>query len=157
MTILHDEETHQLCTFWVGGLLFGIEVVEVQEVIRHQEMTPVPLAPSVVAGLINLRGQIITGIDMRERMGMPKRSINQQPMNVVVNHQGDAISLLVDEIGDVLELNSSLYEPSPETLDTTIRALTRGIYKTEPQLLLLLNKEVAVKIHSDKERKGKNQ
>ena len=106
----------QFCTFSVDGLLLAIDVLEVQEVIRYQEMTRVPLAPPVVRGLINLRGQIVTAIDLRRRLGLPPAADDQRPMNVVVRTDDGAVSLLVDEIGDVIELGNQKLERPPETV-----------------------------------------
>ena len=100
----------QFCTFYIQGLLFGVEVKTVQEVIRHQEMTGIPLAPEVVAGLINLRGQIVTAIDLRRRLGVRDRLADELPMNVVVRTADGAVSLLVDEIGDVVEVEEKDFE-----------------------------------------------
>lgn len=136
----------QLCTFTIDGLLFGVDVINVQEVLRYQEMTPVPLAPSVVSGLLNLRGQIVTALDMRQRLGLPPRPADVPPTNLIVRDQQRVISLLVDEIGDVLQVDDSTFEPPPETLPGASRALIDGVYKFKPQLLLLLNTERAVKV-----------
>src|SRR5262245_62831776 len=94
----------QYCTFLVAGHYFGLDVMKVQEVIRHQQMTRVPLADSVVRGLINLRGQIVTAIDLRRRLEYPDRPTDQLPVNVIVRTDEGAVSLLVDEIGDVLDV-----------------------------------------------------
>jgi purine-binding chemotaxis protein CheW len=137
-----DEKTQkQLCTFTVGNLLFGVDVSEVQEVIRHQEMTPVPLAPALVRGLINLRGQIVTAIDLRCRLNLPQ---TREATNVIVRHGNGVVSLLVDEIGDVVEVDRALFEPSPQTLQPRTKELTTGVYKLTPHLLLLLDTERAV-------------
>ena len=96
-------EQEQCVTFYLDQYLFGVEVTKVQEVIRFQEMAPVPLAPSLVSGLINLRGQIVTAIDLRRRLQLATRPTDQLPMNVVVWSENEAVSLLVDEIGDVLD------------------------------------------------------
>src|ERR1700685_3941223 len=95
-------DEHQYCTFFVDGHYFGLDVLNVQEIIRYQEMTRVPLAPPVVQGLINLRGQIVTAIDLRLRLELKERPPGQLPVNVVVQTEDGAVSLLVDEIGDVL-------------------------------------------------------
>src|SRR5580704_502420 len=95
----------QYSTFYVDKLYFGIEVLQVQEVLRYQEMTRVPLAPEVIEGLINLRGQIVTAVDMRRRLRLPPRAGTQTPMNMVVRTDDGAVSLLVDEIGDVLDVD----------------------------------------------------
>ena len=136
----------QLCTFLVDGLLFGIDVTLVQEVIRYQEMTPVPLAPAVIHGLINLRGQIVTAIDLRTRLQLSQRKADELPVNVVARDAEGVVSLLVDEIGDVVEVDESSFEAPPETLNPASKALIHGVYKLEPQLLLLLNTELAVRV-----------
>ena len=134
----------QFCTFYLDGLFFGVEVQKVQEVIRYQEMTRVPLAAQVVSGLINLRGQIVTAIDLRRRVGLCERPADQKPMNVVVRTEEGAVSLLVDEIADVIEVNADQFEPPPETLQGPARALVEGAYKLNQRLLLVLNTAQAV-------------
>jgi purine-binding chemotaxis protein CheW len=138
--------SRQLCTFFVDGLQFGIDVRRVQEVIRDQPMTPVPLAPPMVQGLINLRGQIVTAIELRHRLGLAPRPTGELPINVVVRHDDGVVSLLVDEIGDVVEVDENSYEPPPETLSAESKSLITGVYKLEQQLLLLLNTELAVRL-----------
>lgn len=137
---MNSEATRQLCTFVLGDFLFGVDVTNVQEVIRYQEMTGVPLAPSIIRGLINLRGQIVTAIEMRARLGLPERE-GARPMNVVVRTGDGVVSLLVDEIGDVLEVEERVFERPPETMAGTFRDVVFGVYKLERQLLLLLDVE----------------
>src|ERR1700722_6926737 len=110
------QTSEQFSTFFVADLFFGVDVLNVQEVLRFQPMTPVPQAPEVIEGLINLRGQIVTAIDMRRRLGLPPRPSGQSPMNVVVRPSDGAVSLLVDEIGDVMQIDASTYERSPANL-----------------------------------------
>src|ERR1700730_16294086 len=105
--------SRQYCTFLVDGLFLGIEVCQVQEVLRYLEMTRVPLASRVVQGLINLRGQIVTALDLRRRLELADRPAEQLPMNVVVHTEAGTVSLLVDEIGDVLEISQDLFEGLP--------------------------------------------
>jgi purine-binding chemotaxis protein CheW len=138
----------QFCTFYVEGLCFGIGVREVQEVIRYQEMTRVPLAASVVRGLINLRGQIVTAIDLRRRLGLPDRAeaTDRLPMNLVVRTDDGVVSLLVDEIGEVVEVDEDTFERPPPTLDGVARELVRGVYKREGSLLLVLDTARAVSV-----------
>lgn len=131
--------SHQLSTFTVAGHFFGIEVTDVQEVIRHQQMTPVPLAPPEISGLMNLRGQIVTAIDLRRRLALPPREAGALPMNVVVHTDDASVSLLVDEIGDVLAVDEETFERPPDTLDDGARSLIRGAYKLEGRLLLVLD------------------
>jgi purine-binding chemotaxis protein CheW len=139
-------DARQYCTFYVNGQYFGLDVLHVQEIIRYQEMTRVPLAPPVVRGLINLRGQIVTAIDLRRRLGLGNRPPEQLPINVVVRSDDGAVSLLVDEIGDVLEVSEGLFERPPETLTGAARELIRGAYKLEDRLLLVLDTERTVSL-----------
>ena len=138
--------TRQLATFYLDRLFFGIQVEKVQEVIRYQEMTRVPLAAKVVGGLINLRGQIVTAIDLRQRLELAPRSSGELPMNVVIRSDDGALSLLVDEIGDVVEVDDASFEPPPETMRGVARELVRGVYKLRDDLLLVLDTERAVQI-----------
>ncbi len=127
--------SQQFCTFYLDKLFFGVEVEKVQEVIRYQTMTRVPRAPEVIGGLINLRGQIVTAIDLRKRLEMGPRPPERKPMNVVVRTEEGAVSLLVDEIGDVVEVSPATFETAPETLSGLARKLTCGVYKLDRQLL----------------------
>ena len=136
----------QLATFHVMDLFLGIDVLHVQEVLRHQHMTTVPLAPGVIEGLINLRGQIVTAIDMRRRLGLSRRASGEGSMNVVVRTQEGAVSLLVDEIGDVLEVDAATFERPPDNLAPAARELIRGVYKLKDRLLLVLDTERAVEL-----------
>jgi purine-binding chemotaxis protein CheW len=107
-------------------------------------MTLVPKAPGVIEGLINLRGQIVTAIDMRRRLQLPPRTHDQEPMNIVVRTADGAVSLLVDEIGDVLDMDAGTYERPPENLDPAAQELVRGVYKLKDRLLLVLDEERTV-------------
>ncbi len=139
---------NQFCTFTLDHLFFGIEVQKVQEVLRYQDLTRVPLAHPAVSGLINLRGQIVTAIDLRQRLGLKVRPADQLPMNVVIRVEEGAVSFLVDEIGDVVEVEESAYESSPETIDEKMRQLIRGVYKLKDRLLLVLDSERAVQLEA---------
>lgn len=136
--------SNRICTFFLSGLYFGLEVEEVQEVLRYQEMTRVPLAPLEVEGLINLRGQIVAAVDMRRRMGFSARPEGVLPMNVVLTPKHGSVSLLVDEIGGVLEVDEKSFESPPPTLDPALREVIRGVYKLEDRLLLVLEAAKAV-------------
>lgn len=140
------DQNRQYSTFTVGTYFFGIEVLEVQEVLRYLEMTRVPLAPGVIEGLINLRGQIVTAVDMRNRLGLPPRPEGETPMNMVVRSEDGAVSLLVDEIGDVIEVQAGSYEPPPDNLPSEQRELIRGVYKLDGRLLLVLHTERVLQI-----------
>ena len=134
----------QLATFRLDGDLYGIEVEHVQEVLRSQQLTRVPLAPTAVAGLINLRGQVVTAIELRERLGRPPRPAGQEPVVIVVRLHGEAVSLLVDSIADVVDVDASDFEAPPDTLEGQARDLIRGAYKLHGQLLLALDVQKAV-------------
>jgi purine-binding chemotaxis protein CheW len=136
--------TKRYATFWLGHGLYGIEVERVREVLRQQDITSVPLAPPAVAGLINLRGQVVTTIDLRERLKLRTQTGESQPMLVVVLVAGESIALLVDRIGAVLDVSDDQFEPPPDTLTGSMRELVVGAYKLEGQLLLGLDVDIAV-------------
>ncbi len=140
--------TKQFSTFYLENYYFGVPVEQVQEVIRYLDMTHVPLVSEVVRGLINLRGQIVTAIDLRRRLGMPDRAAGLLPMNVVVRTDDGAVSLLVDEIGDVIEVAQESYEAPPQNMLAQQKELVDGVYKLDGQLLLVLNTERALSIDS---------
>ncbi len=146
----------QLCTFRVGDLYLGIDVLEVEEVLYQADLTAVPHAAPAVCGLINLRGQIATTIDLRNRLGLEPRDEEARPIHVVVRSAGESISLLVDSIGDVLEVDPAAYEPPPETTTGPARDLILGAYKLEDELLLTLDVRKAAHAGSPVER-GVNQ
>jgi len=146
-------KTQQFCTFFLKDQFFGVPVQQVQEVIRYQEMTRVPLVPQVIRGLINLRGQIVMALDLRRRFGMEELPDSQLPMNVVVRTDDGAVSFLVDEIGDVLEADEGNFELPPETLKGQARELVKGVYKLHDRLLLVLDTERAVNSGEEAGRK----
>ncbi|MGD1713652.1 chemotaxis protein CheW [Dapis sp. BLCC M172] len=137
-------QENQFCTFYLEKLFFGIEVEKVQEIIRYQKITHVPLSSPEVAGLINLRSQIVTAIDLRRRLNLIDNKMEKLPLNVVVRFEDETISLLVDEVGDVIDVSQDNFEPPPETLRGKVRELIRGAYKLEKQLLLILDVEKVV-------------
>ena len=132
-------KTQQYCTFTVDRFFFGVRVTQVQEVVRHQTLTRVPLAAPEVRGLINLRGQIITAIDLRRRLGLPERPADLPPMNVLIHTSDGAVSLLVDQIEDVLEVEEETIEAPPETMQGLARQLISGASKQKNRLLLVLD------------------
>ncbi len=134
----------QFATFFVADLFFGVDVLNVQEVLCFQQMTRVPQAPGVIEGLINLRGQIVTAIDMRGRLRLPPRAPELKPMNMVVRTIDGAVSLLVDEIGDVLDVDPATYDSPPENLAPAARELICGVHKLKDRLLLVLDAERTV-------------
>jgi purine-binding chemotaxis protein CheW len=142
-------DARQFATFLLDRLLFGVDVLQVQEVIRYQQMTRVPRAPTVVEGLINLRGQIVTAIDMRKRLGFSPRPADQRPMNVVVQNSDGVVSLLVDGIGDVVEVEPAQVESVPETVSARVREVVAGVFKLREGLLLVLDPARAVNADID--------
>jgi purine-binding chemotaxis protein CheW len=139
-------ERKQFCTFYLDSRLFGVDVLKIQEVLRFQPMTEVPLAPAVIRGLLNLRGSIVSTLDLRRRFAMPPLDSDTLPTNVVSQTSSGLISLLVDRIGDVVEVEQADFEPPPETLDATARELIDGVYKLPSGLLLILNVERALEL-----------
>lgn len=133
-------EQRQYSTFFVGQLYFGVDVLDVQEVLRHQEMTPVPKADHVISGLINLRGQIVTAFDMRRRLNVPVDE-TKPPMNFVIRTEDGAVSLLVDGIGDVISVKGEDFEMPPKTVSEVAREIIEGVYKLDGRLLLVMSTE----------------
>ncbi len=129
----------QVCTFSLEGSFFGVPVSLVQEVIRSLKVTRVPLAPFAVQGMLNLRGQIVTAIDLRRRLHLAERSGSDSPMHVVVRTPDGPVSLLVDEVGDVIEAPSEAMEAPPETIESVARPLVQGVYQLPDRLLLVLD------------------
>ena len=127
------------CTFHLDALYLGIDVLSVQEVIRDQQMTPVPLAPASIRGLMNLRGEIVTALDLRTELELPPNPNAAAPMNVVVRTSDGPVSLLVDRIGDVLELAPEDRETPPDTLAPAVRNIVEHVFKLEDRLLLTLD------------------
>jgi len=150
-------DTTQFCTFGVDDLWFGVDVTRVQEVIRYQEMTRVPLAPRTVRGLINLRGQIVMAVDLRERLGLPARSDEDLPMNVVIHGPSGPISLLVDRIGDVIEVSGDCFEVPPSTMLAAHRQLVDAVCKLPGQLLLVMDPERAFMLAADSQPSSNGQ
>jgi purine-binding chemotaxis protein CheW len=142
-------ESRQFATFLVGDLYFGVEVLQVQEVLKYQPMTKVALMPRVMRGLINLRGQIVAAIDLRERLLLPPRPDDCLPMNVVVRTTGGVVSFLVDEIDDVLEIAAGEEESTPATVTGAVRELIAGVYKLDDRLLLALDVERAAVVETE--------
>ena len=139
---LPTASTVSLATFMLGPALFGVPVERVQEVLRAQPRTPVPLASPAIDGLLNLRGQVVPALDLRRRLDLPQPPASAQaavPMNVVVRVGDEVISLLVDAIGDVVEVSDEAFEPPPATLPGPARELVRGAYKLDGRLLLALD------------------
>jgi len=131
-------------TFRLADQWLGIPVVLVQEVLVAQQVSPIPLSPNEVAGFLNLRGQIVTAIELRARLGLPPRD-GGEVMNVVVRDDDELFSLIVDEVGDVVEVGMNEVEPTPQTLDALWRECSFGVIKLERGLLVVLDVDKVVR------------
>jgi len=135
--------SRQYATFEVDDQLFGVPVAIVQEVLSFDEYTPVPLAPQAVGGLFNLRGQVIAAVDLRVKLGGPPRDLSGSAMNVIVRQNDESVSLLVDRIGEVVQLDDDSFEPPPDTLHGPTRDLINGAFKLDGRLMLALDTDRA--------------
>ncbi len=132
------EGARDYVTMTVADQLFGIPVLAVQDVLGPQRITRIPLSPAEVAGALNLRGRIVTAIDVRRRLGLPPRPADNPGMSVVVDYKGELYSLIVDAVGEVMSLPSESYERNPSTLDPRWREVSGGIYRLKGKLLVVL-------------------
>jgi purine-binding chemotaxis protein CheW len=134
---LASYDMRDFVTMKVGGQLFGIPVLQVQDVLNPQRITKIPLAAPEIAGALNLRGRIVTAIDMRTRLGLP--ATDKARMSIVVEYKTELYSLLVDEVGDVMSLTMKDYENSPPTLDARWRDVADGVYRLDDRLMLVID------------------
>jgi len=142
-------EAQQYATFTVGGHFLGVDVLEVQEVLRGQHLAPVPLAPPVVAGLINVRGQIVLALDLRRTLRLEVDAAGGVPeVSVLVRTAEGVVSLQVDDIGDVVELDGRTFEAAPRTLEAGLGAVVKGVHKLERELLLVLDTQAVAEANS---------
>lgn len=126
-------------TATIGGQLFGLPILRVQDVFLPERLTPVPLAPPEIAGVLNLRGRIVTLIDMRRRLGLDQREDGSVPMAIGVESRGESYGLLIDNVGEVLKLAAESCEPNPVNLDPRLARVSAGIHRLEGQLLMVLD------------------
>ncbi len=131
--------TFQVCSFRVGSLLFGVDVSAVREVLRHQEVNRVPLAPPSVSGLINLRGEIVMAVDVAHRLNIASSAAPLEQENIVLVLQGDVVSLQVDRVGDVLELKAHARHPPPANISPNLQHYLASVAAVDDELLLLLD------------------
>jgi purine-binding chemotaxis protein CheW len=134
-----DATKGMFVTMTVAGQLFGIRVLNVQDVLGPQRIAHVPLAPPEVLGSLNLRGRIVTAVDVRTRLGLPKRAEGEKSMSVVVEHDDELYSLVIDKVGEVMTLPASDYERNPATLDPRWQEIADGIYRLQESLLVVID------------------
>lgn len=136
-----SQDEAEYVTVTIGGQLFGLPIERVQDVFMPGRLTPVPLAPEEIAGVLNLRGRIVTAIDMRCRIGMAKRTEQGEPMAVGIDCDGESYGLIIDAVGEVLRLKEENREPVPVNLDTRLAHVSAGVFRLEDQLLVILDVE----------------
>ena len=139
LSVAGKDGMREFVTINLSGQLLGIPVLDVHDVLNAQTMTHIPLAPPSIAGVLNLRGRIVTAVDMRVHLGFEARDKDDSFMSVVVEHNGDPYSLLIDSVGEVLALPDSDFERSPVTLDERLREVSEGVYRLEKELLVVLS------------------
>lgn len=135
------EELHDFVTFMIGEQMFGVPILSVQDILKPEKIANIPLAPPEVRGSINLRGRIVTVIDVRVRLGLPPQEDVSESMGVTVELHHDLYTLLVDDIGDVISLSAEFYEKSPTTLDPKWRDFSSGVYRLKDRLMVVLDVE----------------
>ncbi len=138
----------QFCTFYLDRLLFGVESLKVQEVVTYRELRPVPLAPPVVSGLMNLRGQVVVALELRRQLELPERTSNLTAVCLVVHSTQGTVCLIADEVGNVVDVEEETFEPSPETLSPRLRSVILGVHKLEGQLLHVLDTDRACEVQA---------
>jgi purine-binding chemotaxis protein CheW len=151
MTLKNDSPPQQLVTFKTGDYIFGVDVLQVQEVLKHQQLTPVPLATDEVRGLINLRGHIVTAIGMRERLKLKAASDETTQMNLIVSLRDGSASLVVDSVGDVITVDQRRYKSRPSNLKAPLKDIVTGVYELEKGLLLHINPDNACTTQEDEQ------
>ena len=146
-----SEGVREFVTATIGDQLCGIPVLKVQDVLGPQRITPIPLAPNEVAGSLNLRGRIVTAIDLRARLGLTNRSDDDDEMSIVVEHHGELYSLMVDAVGEVLKMSATDFERNPATLDPNWRRFSEGVYRLVEGLLVVLEVDALLDFGHKKE------
>ncbi len=134
-------EADLVLTLSVAGQPCGVPVLAVRDVLGSQTITPIPLAPAEIAGAMNLRGRIVTALDLRPRLGLPPREPGARPMSVVVEQGGELYAMLADQVGEVIPLAAADRAPNPPTLEPLWREVSRGVHRRDGQLLILLDVE----------------
>lgn len=139
------KDKEQGCTFFLEDRMYAFDVQQVQEVTPRLPVTPIPLAPPYVKGLINLRGQIAVSIDLREMFGLPKQNIDDFENNIVCRNDGVLMAFPVDRVGEVVENDYKDFESTPETVDQNISKYMKGVFKNQKSLLSMLDLDVILK------------
>src|SRR3954452_24014557 len=143
------EHLIEYVTVMIGGQLFGLPIARVQDVFMPDRLTRVPLAPPEIAGVLNLRGRIVTTIDMRRRLGLPPREDNKPSMAVGIELKGESYGLLIDTVGEVLKLADNTREPNPVNLDQHLARVSAGVQRLEGQLMVILDVERVLETGTD--------
>jgi purine-binding chemotaxis protein CheW len=133
------EKLIEYVTVFIGGQLFGLPISRVQDVFMPDRLTRVPLAPPEIAGVLNLRGRIVTTIDMRRRLGLPPREDNKPSMAVGIELKGESYGLLIDTVGEVMKLGETTLEPNPVNLDPRLARVSAGVHRLDGQLMVILD------------------
>ncbi len=134
-----DDPVIEYVTVMLDSQLFGLPIARVQDVFMPDRLTRVPLAPPEIAGVLNLRGRIVTAVDLRVRLGMPPRGDGRPPMAVGIELKGESYGLLIDSVGEVMKLADSTREPNPVNLDARLARVSAGVHRLEGQLLVILD------------------
>lgn len=145
MPVAYGEDNREFVTMRVEGQLLGISVLAVQDVLRNMKIAKVPLSPPVIEGSMNLRGRIVTVFNMRQRLGLPMIE-GETPMHIVIDQDNELYSLMVDEIGDVLNLSMKGFEKTPVNLSSAWREIALGVFQLDKELLLILDTRAALKL-----------
>jgi len=133
------EQLIEYVTVFIGGQLFGLPISRVQDVFMPDRLTRVPLAPPEIAGVLNLRGRIVTTVDMRRRLGLPPRDDNKPSMAVGIELKGESYGLLIDTVGEVMKLGQATLEPNPVNLDPRLARVSGGVHRLDGQLMVILD------------------
>ncbi len=143
---MSDKNIVELATFYVGNALCGMDILKVQEINKLMQMTKVPQAPEYVIGILNLRGQIVTIIDLGKKLGLGETDLTQDPRNIIVNSEGGHVGLLVRQISDVVEADMEKKEHAPANMGGIQGEFFTGVYKTDNELIGILDVDKVLSI-----------
>jgi purine-binding chemotaxis protein CheW len=144
-----DERVIEYVTVMIGGQLFGLPIGRVQDVFMPERLTRVPLAGAEIAGVLNLRGRIVTAIDMRRRLGLPPRTDARARMAVGVELGAESYGLMIDSVGEVLKLDDATREPNPVNLDARLAGVSGGVHRLDGQLMVILDVDRVLDMGND--------